>query len=163
MMHILTASGDRIIVDDSDHLALSMMTWHISSNGYAMTKIRTHAGPKNTGIHRVIMGLSYGDGLEVDHINGDKLDNRRLNLRVCTTSENGRNRGSTRLNRSGLKGIAYDPERGKFMAKIQVAGKQKNLGRYSTAEEAHAAYKAAAEKLHGQYANTGLIPRGSML
>ena len=101
-------------------------------------------------MHRLITGASYG--IEVDHINGDRLDNRRSNLRLCTKAENTRNKVQQKHNRFGLKGVSF--KCGKFYAQIQAHGKKYCLGYHSTPEEAHQAYCEAAFRLHGEFANT---------
>lgn len=81
-------------VDAADIEWLSQWTWRLQTIGYAVRWGKTRRPNRKTiclPMHRVICGLETGDGLEVDHINGDKLDNRRANLRVCTRAENGQN------------------------------------------------------------------------
>jgi hypothetical protein len=90
----------------------------------------------------------------LDHINGDKLDNRIANLRLSTNAENSRNRPATRRNSTGYKGVYLDSYTGRWKAQINVDGKNRNLGRFDTPEEAHAAYREAAEQWHGAFART---------
>lgn len=105
-------------------------------------------------LHRFILGCEYGDGLEVDHVSGDTLDNRRSNLRGCTHSENLRNQRKHKNNRSGFKGASYHKASGKFQAQITADGKVFPLGLYLTPEEAHAAYCAASAKYHKEFGRT---------
>lgn len=107
-------------------------------------------------MHRVILGLIHGDGKEADHINGDTLDNRRENLRVCEHKDNVRNIRFNSKNTSGFKGVSYHKVRRKFQAYIGVDGKRLYLGLHDTAEDAHAAYRKAADKYHGEFANYGV-------
>lgn len=86
----------------------------------------------------------------VDHVNGNRSDNRIVNLRSADQSQNQMNRTVTRVNVVGLKGVTLF--RGKFRATIKRDGKQKYLGLFSSAEQAHAAYVAAAQSLHGDFA-----------
>lgn len=87
----------------------------------------------------------------LDHINGDKSDNRISNLRLCSRVENQRN--SSAINRtSKLKGVSHNKKSGKWTAGIRVNGKYKYLGRYKTEEEAHAMYCFAAWRFFGEYA-----------
>lgn len=102
-------------------------------------------------MHRLITGA--GAGQQVDHINGNKLDNRRSNLRLCTQSENMRNRGATALNTSGFKGVHWSANDRKWRAGIKVEGKRIFLGLYLSKEEAAEAYNRAAESLHGLFAS----------
>lgn len=155
MAVILTRKGQEILVDDEDYEALSVHRWSLDGpNGYAGRKI---PGVKGTHrMHRQIMGLENGDKRRVDHINGDKLDNRKANLRVCQHGENLCNRGAPKNNASGYKGVYFNKLRNKWAAGIGAQGKKYYLGLYATPEEAHAAYCEAAERLHGEFANGGV-------
>jgi hypothetical protein len=88
---------------------------------------------------------------QIDHINGDRSDNRISNLREATLSQNASNRKRRADNACGFKGV-YRSARGRFEARMRVNGQLKYLGHFNTAEEAHAAYCAAAYKLHGEFA-----------
>ncbi|QEG07626.1 homing endonuclease [Salmonella phage SE5] len=90
---------------------------------------------------------------EIDHINGDGWDNRWLNLRKSTASENCYNRKRKSDNTTGFKGVSQ--MNGRFRAMITVSKKRISLGCYDTPEEAHEAYKQAAIKYHGEFANFG--------
>jgi len=94
----------------------------------------------------------------IDHINGAGEDNRIINLREATRSDNARNARTSKRNTSGLKGVNFRPDRKKWRASIRVNRKSIHLGLFSTREEAHAAYVAAAASLHGAFANDGTGP-----
>ncbi|MBK9496425.1 MAG: HNH endonuclease [Xanthomonadales bacterium] len=94
----------------------------------------------------------------IDHINGDGEDNRIVNLREATHSDNARNRCISKRNMSGFKGVDFRPDGKKWRASICVNRKLIHLGLFSTPEEAHEAYVAAAIRLHGEFANTGTGP-----
>jgi hypothetical protein len=106
--------------------------------------------------HRLIWMLAnrqhIPSGMDVDHINRHKLDNRPENLRLATTSQNRANTGKQRNNSTGYKGVYLD--RGRFRAKIKANGVQRFLGSYSTPEAAAAAYDRAATAAFGRYALT---------
>jgi hypothetical protein len=91
---------------------------------------------------------------EIDHVNGDGLDNVFANLRLATRSEQNRNVRAHRDSTSGLKGAYWDKRTSTWLAQIRHEGKQHYLGKYQTAEEAHAAYCEAARRLHGEFART---------
>ncbi|CAM8763051.1 HNH endonuclease [Burkholderia pseudomallei] len=158
MAVILTSKGKQILVDDADFEELSRFTWHMN-HGYA---VRNAAHPFHAGkqivvrMHRQLMGLEYRDPREVDHRNGNKADNRRMNLRVCTKAKNHLNRGLRPDSETGFKGVNWMPLHRKWRARIQMDGKRAHLGLFETAEEAHAAYCKAADDLHGEFANYGL-------
>jgi len=99
-------------------------------------------------MHRVILP----DAEEVDHINGNGLDNRRANLRPATGIENRRNRRRSRKNTSGYAGVSWDKVNRKWYAYITADGRMRALGRFDTAEEAALARDRAALELHGEFA-----------
>lgn len=103
-------------------------------------------------MHRVIIGAAHG--LAVDHIDGNGLNNRRSNLRLATRAQNQHNRGVRADSASGLKGVLRHALTGRWRAYIRVDGKKIHLGYFDTAEAAHAAYSAAAHRLHGEFART---------
>lgn len=115
----------------------------------------TYAGAtinkKRVLMHRFIMEPS--DGLEVDHINRNGLDNRRENLRIATRSQNNGNTKIPSHNTSGVKGVSYDKDRNLWAAHIKTHGRKKFLGRFGTKEEAASAYDRAAAQHFGEFAN----------
>jgi hypothetical protein len=91
-------------------------------------------------------------GMDIDHINGDGLDNRWSNLRLATRAENIRNSRTKATNTSGFKGVSWHKRDRKWQAHIKINGRSKNLGLFEAPEDAHAAYVAAAQKYHGEFA-----------
>lgn len=107
--------------------------------------------------HRVIWEMVNGhipDGMEIDHINGVRSDNRLVNLRLVTDSGNMRNKKRHSNNTSGYAGVSWHKKSGKYSARIWGCGVRKNLGLFNTAEEAHQAYLTAAGEL-GYHKNHG--------
>lgn len=96
------------------------------------------------------MGL-YGTDFVPDHINRNKLDNRRENLRESTNAENLRNRGVQRNSTTGFTGVYLDKRWNRYTAKIKFNRKYVHLGCFATAEEAHARYCEEARKLFGEF------------
>lgn len=96
-------------------------------------------------LHRLI--LNAPSGMIVDHINGNPLDNRKENLRICTQRENMQNMHKHRSGR--LVGCCFNKRNKKWLSRIEVGGKRKYLGYYSTELEAHEAYKEALKELAG--------------
>ena len=90
---------------------------------------------------------------EIDHINGQKGDNRLANLREATRSENLYNRKKPPRNTSGLKGVCWRADRKKWFAQLRVNGNQINIGCYDTREEAYSAYLTVANQYHREFAN----------
>lgn len=89
---------------------------------------------------------------QIDHINGVRSDNRWCNLRGANNAENMRNRGKTRLNTTGFKGVTFNKNAGKFMAQIVRDYRNIYLGLHSSPQGAAQAYAAAAEKYHKEFA-----------
>lgn len=117
------------------------------SDGYIYMKINS----KHYKAHRLAFLYVYGEmpKHEVDHINGVKDDNRISNLRDVTKTENVQNqRKAQSHNKLGVLGVHIDKESSRFIAKISINGKQKNLGRYDTKEEAHDVYLKAKRENH---------------
>lgn len=104
--------------------------------------------------HRVAWFLHYGEwpDRQVDHINGDRADNRIVNLRLATHSENQQNRRRPSNNTSGHKGVSWIKRYQKWQATIRVGRRNINLGRFDTKEAAANAYGRAALKHHGEFA-----------
>lgn len=141
MKEIALTKGKVAIVDDDDFESLSRHRWHYS-NGYAGRNTVTARGWRIQKMHRVILPVS--DGMKVDHINGNKLDNRRSNLRVCTPGQNRANTGAMAKSKQKYKGVTFDKKfKKKYGARIVHEGKIHLLGRYDTPEDAARAYNAA--------------------
>ena len=94
---------------------------------------------------------------QIDHRDGDRLNNRIENLRVCSSSENRHNRGKHCTNTTGFKGVSWQKRCQKFTAAIFINGKRKHLGYFTTAEQAAATYKSAAIVLHGEFAHPSVL------
>lgn len=149
---VLVAGGrDATLVDHADLDAALLVPWSVANNNGHRAVLYScgRAGPRVT-IHlgRLLMGNPAG--MVVDHINGDGLDNRRSNLRVCTRLGNAQNRhGVTKS--TGVRGVRYLPWSGRWQARILVNGKSIALGTRATKEEALDLYNAAVVKHHGEY------------
>jgi hypothetical protein len=104
--------------------------------------------------HVLVWLMFYGEkpSLLIDHINGNPSDNRIENLRLATNAQNLANRGKTKSNTSGFKGVYRHNQTNKWVASIKHLGKKYNLGCYSSPEEAHEAYKKASISLNQQFA-----------
>lgn len=152
MKTIPLSQGQVALVDDDDFAKLSKVKWYLRSGRslYAARMIHADGKRKIVYMHRMLMKPMNKQ--VVDHRNGNGLDNRRENLRLCTQSENQRNARLRRDNSVGLKGVARYS--GKFRARIVVNGTQIYLGLFSTPEEAHEVYRHAAVAEYGDFART---------
>ena len=101
-------------------------------------------------MHRLIIDCPVN--MQTDHINGNGLDNRKSNLRVCYNYQNARNQKLRPNSNSGFKGVSLIKDRNKWVAQIKVNGKVKYLGAYTLKEEAARAYNKAAKELFGEFA-----------
>ena len=112
---------------------------------------------KSRNLHRVIWAYHYGEieeGVLIDHINRDPLDNRIENLRACNKAQNSANCKVNIRNKLGVKGVSMT-RGGRFRSVIRKQGKLCYLGTFDTAEEANAAYVKAAKEHHGEFACGG--------
>jgi hypothetical protein len=143
-----------VLISECDFERVIAHRWH---------KCSTKRGPyfehktplpdcKSVFLHRFIVSCPVG--MQVDHINGDTLDNRRSNLRICTITENNRNCHKYKNNTSGYKGVHWDKEKRKWRAAIKVNKKIISLGRFDDPEKAYEAYVAASKKYHGEFGRT---------
>lgn len=111
---------------------------------------RLHIGKLKVYAHRAAWAMVYGEWPKyVDHINGDKLDNRLANLRACSMRQNSGNSRLSSTNKSGYKGVCWHRAMKKWHAQIKGRG---SLGFFDTPQEAHEAYKAAAVQVFGEFA-----------
>lgn len=135
------------LVDAADFDWLSRWNWSVSSEGYARRGTRVAGKQVMFYMHRLMAGCP--DGLKVDHINGDRLDNRRANLRIATSSDNAVNRVKP-AGPSGYRGVRWHC--GGWAMKLVRHGKHYRGYGFRSAEEAARAYDAAARIHHGEFA-----------
>jgi hypothetical protein len=147
------ACGLYATVDAIDADRVLQRSWRVQKRGttfHARTNTSRSAGKRRVlFLHRFI--LDAPDGVCVDHIDGNGLNNCRANLRLATHAQNSTNRRRGINNTSGFKGVYLHKPSGRWRGRIFVAGKAICLGYHDTPEAAHEAYKAASIKLHGAY------------
>jgi hypothetical protein len=108
------------------------------------------------GIHRIIFLMHHGYMPDaIDHINGDKMDNRIENLRPATNSQNQHNQAVRASNKSGVKGVSWVQKYSKWYACIRINGKNKNLGMFDKLESAKEFIELVREMHHGNFTNHG--------
>lgn len=137
---LLTRDGEHVataLLDDADRHLLDGGPWRFhQGTGYARRG--------DVYMHRAVHGLTPGDGMVIDHVNGDQLDNRRENLRVCEHRENQQNRHTARGS-SSHRGVYWNSTERRWIAKVMVDGRSYTIGRYGTenaAAEAASAFRA---------------------
>ncbi len=153
MSVLIPVSGGKAFtkVDKEDAERVSEFKWcfnKISKKKYAHRRLPKADGGKMIKLHRFIMGVD-DRSVCVDHINGDPLDNRKSNLRVCTQGENLRNYRNA-WGKEGIRGIRQT-RTGKFRARIKLNRKHYEIGTFDTQHDASIAYAFASSLLHGEF------------
>jgi hypothetical protein len=145
------ASGAIAVIDAEDANRCAKYSWSLVSTGGRHNKYYAHAEVEGVKVrlHHFILGKPP-EGKLIDHKNGITLDCRRSNMRVCTPTENARNRTVSSRNKLGYKGVSIDKS-GKYAARIMIDKKRVHLGLHDTPEQAASAYKKAAEEHFGEY------------
>lgn len=155
-MEVPLTQGYVALVDREDYEELIKYKWSAYKTNNTFYAIRNiYIGTKRTTVnmHRVI--IEPPNDLFVDHIDGNGLNNQRSNLRICTSSQNGMNRGKQKVNTSGFKGVTFCKNNNKWQAQIKVNKVNLFLGYFDTPEEAYKAYCEGCIKYHGEFANFG--------
>lgn len=154
-----------ILIDEEDLTLLEKYKWNICYFGRKnkipyVRRVKTKPNRKSQTVllHREIMNLVDNKNLYVDHINGDTLDNRKSNLRICSNAENSRNRKAPNLKKvSKYKGVSFYKKAKKWYSRIKVNYKTYCLGSFNTEKEAAIAYNEAAKKYFGEFAYLNVI------
>lgn len=143
-----------VLIDKDDALMCKRYTWYINNNGYA---IATHnfgnSKQKTIRMHRYLLENELLDNhkMQVDHINRNRLDNRRNNLRLATPSQNSINRIKRNQDENKVKGVNWHKGKCKWCAQININGKQRQVGQFDNYEEAVLARKEAEKRYYGDY------------
>lgn len=146
---------------DARHAELASTLWyaHWDPSGrrfYVERRVYIAGRSHLEYLHRRVLALELGrplaPGERVDHRNGDGLDNRAVNLRLATRSQNAHNAGKRRDNTSGYKGVSWIKPKKKWLARIKLRGRDRHLGYFATALEAAKAYDEACLYFHGSFA-----------
>jgi len=150
--------GGRVaLVDAADYDELSAYTWSVTMYGYAVRQfVDADHAHHSVLMHRHIMRATPFQ--RIDHINHNKLDNRRVNLRFCTHAQNCKNRPHDGKNTSGYKGVSWSRNDKKWMAMITSDKETYYLGLHVNLRDAVLAYNNAARVLHGEFACLNPLP-----
>lgn len=147
MKIIQLSKGQKTTVDDEDFGIISRHKWCFSVRGYAVSRINK----KVIYLHRFILKVS-DPKVKIDHANRNQLDNRKSNLRLCTTAQNIANSGLNKKNTSGYKGVFMVPEYVHKSKRWCAMYRHKNLGYFSTPKEAAERYNKEIKELYGEFA-----------
>lgn len=142
--------GKYTYVSAQDLLHMMQFNFYLAPDGYARTgSLRAYGCPEAVA-HRLVLGAP--PGFEIDHINGDRLDNRRSNLRVVTRSQNHQNRRGPRRGSSRFKGVMWDKRLSMWRAAVQLGRRCVYRAHFRSEVEAALAYDTAALRIFGVYA-----------
>jgi hypothetical protein len=150
--YVPLSRGMEAIIDACDVPLVNKWTWSVQVQAranYACRADRSSGKQAYFLLHRVIMDAP--PNMQVDHIDGDGLNNRRSNLRLATVAENHRNLRKPSNNTSGYKGVSWRKDRSKWRAAIRVDGRLITLGTFDCPQRAHVAYCEASARLHGEF------------
>lgn len=150
--------GKIALVDVEDYEWLMQWRWCANKNNSGLFYAISYRKNENklTKMHRVI--INTPKGMDTDHANGDGLDNRRCNLRICTKSQNSINKKIQSNNTSGYRGVYRVKSRKKcWRVGVEINNKRKTLGYFNTKEEAALVYNEAAKKHYGEFARLNNI------
>lgn len=139
-------NGDTFYFDLEDYDLIKDYCWCISK-GYVISRGKSTS--KTIRLHRLVMKASEDD--DIDHINRNKLDNRKTNLRVCSHGDNSKNRGARKNNISGFTGVHWNKKSSKWQAYIRVNGKQIHLGYFTDINDAIRTRVKAELELFGEF------------
>jgi len=161
MKKIPLSKGRYALVDDEDYDFLMQWKWYLSTGGYAVRNetVLGIDGKTQTTVrmHRVVNNTP--EEMQTDHIDGDKLDNRKANLRSITNEDNCKNQGkiSHRKTSSKYKGVCWSKKTNKWYAYIASNGIRKHIGSYSSECEAAKAYNDYAKMVNGEFARLNVV------
>jgi hypothetical protein len=144
---IKLTKGHYALVDDEDFEFLNQWKWY-SNHKYATRNL----GKARVFMHRLL--LNAPKDKFVDHVNGNPLDNRKCNIRLCTYSENGRNQKLAKHNTTGFKGVSFQEKYKSYRVSLNINQKITYLGSYKSAEEAAIIYDIWAIYYFGEFAKT---------
>jgi hypothetical protein len=143
------------VIDAEDVPLVIGFNWTALVGPRAVYACRTGPRPKKQKVlmHRLLMGDP--EGLQIDHIDGDGINNRRDNLRIATRSQNLCNQRLNARNKSGFKGVSWHSASAQWQSHIMLHGKSRNLGCFACPTAAHIAYAKASHALHGEFGRIG--------
>lgn len=135
------------IVDFADADWVNQWRWHLGTDGYAYRTDCSTGRNKTILLHRALLGLTTGDGMEGDHLDFDTLNNCRSNLRILTRTQHLQHVRGRRNASSTYRGVSWDRTRNKWVAQLKVGGKKIFLGRFDQEIDAASAARAGRVRL----------------
>ena len=155
-IEVIATNNIAFFIDKEDEERVKKYTWSVCTNKRGLQTVMNRQG---LSLHQYL--INSNREWETDHIDRDRLNNRRSNLRRCTHQQNQFNQGLQRNNTSGAIGVRFYPQRGKYVARIKYCGKDIHLGYYAERESAMQARNAGAVFLFGEFAVQSDVPEAS--
>jgi len=162
VLHSKKHGTHTVLYDDEDHDLISKYHWNLYSSKrhhtiYVNSRCVINGKSTTLRFHRIVLSVTSAN-MQVDHKNGNGLDNRKSNLRICTAVQNGGNQNISIKNTSGFKGVHRNKINGRWIAKVGYNNKKIVLGTFHSIIDAAIAYNNAALKYHGEFARLNQIP-----
>lgn len=155
MDYFYLSNGKKVLVDAEDYEKVIAIDWKYQLHkGKEYVRVQRWVEGKNvtTYLHSFLM-----NGRMVDHINGNGLDCRKQNMRVCSKKQNNMNRSKAKNNTSGYKGAYWRKDRSTWQSRISVEGKNVHLGYFPNSEDAARAYDKAARSYYGEFGKLNFL------
>ena len=155
-----TNSDQDILIDKQDYDKVSKYKWFLfykkKNKRKSYVKSTVAINGRQVVLHRFLLGITDSK-IQVDHINGNPLDNRRSNLRECTITQNNRNKSSHVRSTSKYLGVSFDKSRNKWAVSLCYNRKRVYRGRFNDEKNAALAYNREAKKYFGEFANLNVV------
>lgn len=149
--------GKTFQIDEADYEKVRVYTWRCDCKGYVYTIITKNRVRRKIYLHRLLMHVASvvnWKTIQIDHIDGNPLNNRRSNLRYANAAENQINKKKPRIdNKTNATGVTFDQSKGKYVAFIGYDGHKEYLGAFTSLEEAVKIRQEAEELLYGEFSN----------
>lgn len=155
-----TSKGEEFYFDLEDYDLIKNYCWRINSDGYVSTNIWINKTVSGLYMHRIILGCENSE-IKIDHINHEKYNNQKYNLRIATSSQNNMNASISKNNTSGVTGVYFDKKANKWTAQITINKQTKSLGFFDDFEKAVKTRLQAENKYFGEYSYSNSMNGGT--
>lgn len=157
LKHCYKDTDVQILIDKKDYELIKNYRLNVVKQKNNKLRVIVWHKKKMIGyLHRIVLNVT-NPKIQVDHIDGNPLNNTRKNLRLVNNSKNAQNRNAQKNNTTGFKGVRFHKQANKYTAQIGFKGKQLYLGCFEDPKDAAKAYNKKAKELFGEYANVNKI------